>query len=37
MLPPSLEHRNNLGILFNEVERVKLLKVIALIVLDDLY
>jgi hypothetical protein len=28
---------DNLGTLFNEVERVKLLKVIVLIILDNLY
>jgi hypothetical protein len=34
--PPSPEHRDDSGALFDEVERV-LLKVTVLIVLDDLY
>jgi hypothetical protein len=37
MLPPSPEHGDDTGALFDEVERVKLLKVTALIALDDLY
>jgi hypothetical protein len=35
--PPSLEHRDDPGILFNEVKRVVLLKVTAMIALDNLY
>jgi hypothetical protein len=35
--PPSPEHRDDPGALFDEVERVVLLKVTALIALDDLY
>jgi hypothetical protein len=35
--PLSLKHEGDLGALFNEVKRVVLLKVMALIVLDDLY
>jgi hypothetical protein len=35
--PPSPEHRDDAGALFDEVERVVLLKVKALIALDDLY
>jgi len=35
--PPSPEHRDDPDALFDEVERVVLLKVTALIALDDLY
>jgi len=35
--PPSPEYKDNPGALFNEVEGVVLLKVTALIALDDLY
>ena len=35
--PPSPKHRDDPGALFDEVERVVLLKVTALIALDDLY
>ena len=35
--PPSPERRDNSGALFDEVERVVLLKVTALITLDDMY
>jgi hypothetical protein len=35
--PPSPEHKDDSGALFDEVERVLLLKVTPLITLDDLY
>jgi hypothetical protein len=35
--PPSPEHRDDPGALFDEVKRAVLLKVTALIALDDLY
>jgi len=35
--PPSPEHRDDPGALFDEVERVGLLKVMALIALDSRY